>query len=142
VYPPWSQHKCINPLSCTLIPLPLHEFTTAPLKVAASLATTSRPLHDSDVHCNDDITVTFSTNPFGPSFPETIAVSGIHPTLGLDIQHDVDRQRCQLVAMKPGTPSHLLPQWKSRLRHAFLLSVDSTAVHTISDVQQTISLAR
>jgi hypothetical protein len=83
-----------------------------------------------------------STNPFGPSFPETITVSGIHPTLGLDIRHDVDRQRCQLVAMTPGTPSHRLPQWKSLLRHAFLLYVDSTAVYTISDVQQEISLAR
>jgi hypothetical protein len=54
----------------------------------------------------------------------------------------MERQRCQLVSMTPGTPSHQLPQCKSRLRHAFLLSVDSIAVHTISDVQQAISLAR
>jgi hypothetical protein len=142
VYPTWSQHKCITPLSCPLIPLPLHEFTPAPVAVAASLAATSRPLRDSDVHRNDGITVTFSTDPFGPSFPEKITVSGIHPTLGLDNRHDVDRQRCQMVAMTPGTPSHRLPQWKSRLRHAFLLSVDSTAVHTILDVQQAIALSR
>jgi hypothetical protein len=86
--------------------------------------------------------VTFSTDPFGPSFPETIPVSGIHPSLGLDIRHDMDRQLCQLVAMTPGTPSHQLPQWKSRLRHAFLLSVDTAAVHTISDVHKAIALAR
>jgi hypothetical protein len=54
----------------------------------------------------------------------------------------MDRQRCQLVAMTPGTPSHRLHQWKSRLRHAFLLSDDSTTVHTISDVHQAIALAR
>jgi hypothetical protein len=142
VYPTWYQHKCIYPLSCTLIPLPLHEFTPAPIAVKYSLAATSRMLHDSDVHRNDGITVTFSTDPFGPSFPETITVSGIHPNLGIDIRHDVDRQRCQLVAMTPGTPSYRLPQWKFRLRHAFLLSVDSTAVHIILYVQQAIALAR
>jgi hypothetical protein len=44
--------------------------------------------------------------------------------------------------MTPDTPSHRLPQWKSRLCHTFLLSVDSTAVYTILDVQQAIALAR
>jgi hypothetical protein len=85
VYPTWSQHKCITPLSCTPIPLPLHEFTPAPVAVAASLAATSRPLHNSDVQGNDGTRVISSTYPFGPSFPETITVSGIHRTLGLDI---------------------------------------------------------
>jgi hypothetical protein len=129
-------------LLCTLILLPRREFTPAPVDVAASIVTTSCPLHYSDVHRNDGITVTFITDPFGPSFPETRTVSGIHPTLGLDIQQDVDRQRYQLVAMTPGTPTHRLPQWKLCLRRAFLLSVDSNAKHTILDVQQEISLAR
>jgi hypothetical protein len=53
----------------------------------------------------------------------------------------MDRQRCQLIAMTSGTPSHRLPQCKSRLRHAFLLSMDTTAVQTISDVHQAITLA-
>jgi hypothetical protein len=41
VYLTQSRHKCIKPLSCTPIPLPLHEFTPAPVTVAASLAVTS-----------------------------------------------------------------------------------------------------
>jgi hypothetical protein len=144
MYPKRSQKKCITPLLCTLIPLLLHEFTPAPAPVAvtASVAASSRPLHASDVHRNDGITVNFSTDLYGPSFTETIPVSGIHPSLGLEIRHAMDRQRCQLVAMPPGTPSHRLPQWKSRLRHAFLLSVDAAAVHTSSDVHQAIALAR
>jgi hypothetical protein len=85
LYPKRSHHKCITPFSCTMIPLPLHEFTPAPVAVAASLAASSRALHGSDVHRNDGITVTFSTDPFGPSFPETISVSGIHPSLGLEL---------------------------------------------------------
>jgi hypothetical protein len=86
--------------------------------------------------------VTFSKDPFGPLFPETISVSGIHPCLGLELLHAMDRQRCQLVVMTPGTPSHQLHQWKSRLRHAFLLSVYTIDVHTTSDVHQAFSLAR
>jgi hypothetical protein len=140
VYPTRSRHKCITPLPCILILPPLHKFTPTPVAVAASLAVTSRPLHASDVHRNDGIAMTLSTDPFGPSFPETIYVSGIHPTLGIDIRHDMDRQRCQLVAMTPGKPSHLLPQWKLHLCHAFLLSVDTTAVYTILDVHQEIAL--
>jgi hypothetical protein len=100
-----SRH-CHAPLSCTMIPLPLHEFTPSPIAVAASLVASSRPLHGYVVHRNDGITVTFSTDPFGPSFPETISVSGIHQSLGLELRHAMDRQRCQLVAMTPGTPSH------------------------------------
>jgi hypothetical protein len=142
VYPTWSRHKCIAPLSCTLIPLPLHEFTPAPVAVEASLAPTSRLLHDSDVHHNDGIIVTFSTDPFGTLFPEKISVSGIHPTLGLDIRHGMDSQSCQLVAVTPGTLSRQLPQWRLRLCHAFPLSMDTTAVHTILDVHQAIALAR
>jgi hypothetical protein len=141
VYPTRSRHKYITPLPCTLITLSLHEFTPAPVAVAASVAAKSCPLHDSDVHRNDGIMVTFSTDQFGPSFPETISVSGIHSTLGLDIRHDTYRQRCQLVVMTPGTPSHRLHKCKLRLRHAFLLSVDTTAVHTILYVHQAIALA-
>jgi hypothetical protein len=85
MYPKRSHHKYITPLSCTLIPFSLHEFTPAPVAVAASLAASSRPLHGSDVHRNDGITVTFSTDPFGPSFSETISVSGIHPSLSLEL---------------------------------------------------------
>jgi hypothetical protein len=142
MYPKRPHHKCITPLSCTMIPLPLHEFTPYPVTVAASLAASSRPRHGSDVHRNDGTTVTFSADLFGPSFTETISISGIHPSLGLELRHSMDRQQCQLVAMTPGTPSHRLHQWKSRLRQAFLLSVDTTAVHTISDIYQAISLAR
>jgi hypothetical protein len=72
MYPKRSHHKCITPLSCNLILLPLREFTPAP--VAASLTASSRPLHGSDVHRNDGINVIFRTDPFCPSFPETIYV--------------------------------------------------------------------
>jgi hypothetical protein len=56
----------------------MNEFTYVPVTVVASVAT-------SDIDRNDSVTVTFSTDPFGPYFPETIVVSGIHQALGLDL---------------------------------------------------------
>jgi hypothetical protein len=100
----------------------MHEFTAAPVAVAASL--------------------TESTDPFGPSFPETIPVSGIHPTLGLDLHYDTESHRCQITKIDPGTLSHRIPQWRSHICHAFVLSIDQTPVHTIDFTLQEIAKAR
>jgi hypothetical protein len=118
-----------------LLPLPMNEFTSAP---AADIASVSA----SDIDLSSSVTVTFSTDPFGHSFPETIIVSGIHPTLGLFLHYDVNRHRCQVIKMDLGTTSHRLPQWKSRLRCAYILSVDTMSVHTIADIVLFISEAR
>jgi hypothetical protein len=79
----------------------MNEFTSAPFTIITSVTT-------SDIDRNENVTVTFSTDPFGPFLPQTIFVSGIHPTLGLNLHYDVDLHRCQLVTMDPGTPSHIL----------------------------------
>jgi hypothetical protein len=92
----------------------MNEFTSAPVAVIASVSA-------SDTDRNSSVSVTFSTDPFGQSFPDTIIVSGIHPTLGLVLHYNVDRHRCQLIKMDLGTPSHRLSQWKSRPRSAYFL---------------------
>jgi hypothetical protein len=56
----------------------MNEFTSAAFAIIASVTTSS-------IHHNNSITVTFSTDSFGPSFPETILVSGIHQTLSHDL---------------------------------------------------------
>jgi hypothetical protein len=106
-----------------------------PFAVIVSLAT-------SDIDRNDSATVTFSTYPFGSSFQDTIFVSSIHPTLGLNLHYDVDRHRCQLVTMDPGTPLRRLSQWKSRIRSVYILYIDTLSAHTIADVRLVISEAR
>jgi hypothetical protein len=75
-YPFRSRHSSLTPFLCKLLPLPMNEFTSAPAAVIASVSA-------SDIDRNSSATVTFSTDPCGQSFPETIIVSGIHPTLGL-----------------------------------------------------------
>jgi hypothetical protein len=104
----------------------MNEFTAAPVSVAASLTA-------SDTARSDGIMVAFSKDPFGPSFTEMILVSSIHPTLGLDLHYDTDHHRCQITKIDPGTPAHRLPQWRSHLHHAFVLSIDQAPVHTIAD---------
>jgi hypothetical protein len=133
-YPLHSRHKSITPFVCKLLPLPMNEFTSAPLAVITSVTT-------SYIYRNDGVTVTFITDPFGPSFLETIFVSGIHPTLGLNIHYDVNHHRYQLVTMDPDTLSHKLSQWKSHLFSAYILYIDTMSVHTIVDVRLVISEA-
>jgi hypothetical protein len=133
-YPLRSSHTSVISFVCKLLPLPMNEFTSAPFTVITSVTT-------SDIDRNDGVTINFSTDPFGPSFPGTIFVSSIHPTLGLNLHYNVDRHRCQLVTMDPGSPSHRLSQWKSHLRSTYILSIDTMSMHTIVDVRLVISQA-
>jgi hypothetical protein len=126
-YPLRSRHKIVTPFLYKLLPLPMNESTSAPVAAIASIAM-------SDICPSTNATVTFSTDPSGPYFTETIIVSGIHPSFGLDLQYYIDRHHCQLVKMDLGTPSHRLSQWKSRLRYAYILSIDMMSVHTITDM--------
>jgi hypothetical protein len=134
-YPFRSRHNSVTLFLCKLLPLPMNEFTSAPVAVVASVSAY-------DIDRNSSVTVTFSTDPFGQSFPETIIVSGIHPTLSLVLHYDVDLHRFHLIKTELGTPSHRLPQWKSRLLSAYILSIDTMSVHTIADKGVVISEAR
>jgi hypothetical protein len=134
-YPLRSRHKTVTAFLCELLPLPMNEFTSTSVAVVASVAM-------SEIDRNSSVTVTFSIYPVGPYFSETIVVSGIHPTLGLDLKYDVDRHSFQLVKMDPVTPSHRLSQWKSRLHYAHILSIDTISVHTIAGERLVICEAR
>jgi hypothetical protein len=87
----------LTPFIFKLFPLPMNEFTAALVAVAASLTA-------SGIARIDGVTFTFSTDPYGLSFPEMIPVSGIHPTLGLDLHYGTDRHRCKIPKMDHGTP--------------------------------------
>jgi hypothetical protein len=133
-YPLRSCNKTVTPFFCKLLPLPLNDFMCSPGAMIASAAT-------SDIDRNNSVTVTFITDHVGSNFPDTIIVSGIYPIIGLDLQYDVDRHRCQLVKMDPGTPSHRMSQWKSRLHYAYILYINTMSVHTIADIRLVIAEA-
>jgi hypothetical protein len=134
LYPFCLRHNYVTPFLCKLLPLPMNEFTSSPVAVIASVSA-------SDIDRNKSMTVTFRTDPFGQSFPEMIIVIGIHTTLGIVLHYNVDRHRCQLIKMDLGTPSHRLSQWKSRIRSAYVLSIDTMSAHTIAYIGLVISEA-
>ena len=113
-------------------PLPLLEFLSAPVASAAALSS------HSDVSRSAALTVEFCNDPFGPSFDEPVNIQGPHATAGLLLLFDIDRGRCQLTAMQPGTPAHRIHAWKSRLRGAYILRIDDTDVTTVLDVTDAI----
>jgi hypothetical protein len=130
-YPLRYRHKTVKPFMCKLLPLPMNEFTSALFAVIASIMT-------SDIDRNTSVTFNLVTDPFGPLFPETILVSGIHSMLILDLHYDIHRHLWLLVTVDPGTPSYRLFQWKSHLRSAYILYIDTAYVHTIADVRLVI----
>jgi hypothetical protein len=134
-YPMCSRHKTVPTFSCKLLTLTINEFTSAPFAVIASVTT-------SDIDHNNSVAVTFSTDSFGPSLSETILVSGIHLTPGLDLHYYVYRHHCQLIKMDPGKPSHRLSQWKSCFQSTYILSIDTMSIHTVADARLVISEAR
>jgi hypothetical protein len=75
-----------------------------------------------------------------PIIPQV--VSGIHPTFGLDLHYGTDRHRCQIMKMDPGTPAHHILQWRSRICHAFVISINQAPAHTIADALHAVAKAR
>jgi hypothetical protein len=116
-----SRHKSVTPGICKILPLLMNEFMSAPFAIVTSITA-------SDSDHNNSVTVTFITDPFGSSFRETIFLSCIHPTLGLDLHYDVDHRRCQLIKMDHGTPLHRMSQWKSCFIFACIISIDTMSV--------------
>jgi hypothetical protein len=86
------------------------------------------------------MSIALSGNPFGPSFTETISIQGQHPTAGLEVRYDPARQRVQLIHCTPGTPVARISRWRSRLKHAYLLSLNDIPIADISTLQSAISL--
>ena len=62
------------------------------------------------------------------------------PTLGFYFAEDPQHANVYLQGCQEGTQVSRLPRWKADLRHAVLLSIDTTRIHTIADV--TTALAR
>ena len=88
------------------------------------------------------MSIELSGNPFGPSFVESIPITGTHITAGLEVQFDPIRGCLCLLSCTPGTPAARISRWRSRLRFAYILSVNDVPVSTITDLVSAIAHAR
>jgi hypothetical protein len=134
--PPLPKFKPgITTLAC-YVPLPLLEFTSAPVTTAATLVA------DTPVSRYDALTIEMCGDPFGPSFDEPINIQGFHVTAGLLLLYDIDRGRCQITAMQPGTPVNRIHTWKSRPCGAYILRMNNHDVTSILGVTYAVRDAR
>ena len=134
--PPLPKLKAGAPPMACYAPLPLLEFASAPVATAATLVA------DIPVSRYDALSIELCGDSFGPSFDEPINIQGSHPTAGLVLLYDLDRGRCRLTAMQPGTPANRIHTWKSRLRGAYILRIDTHAMTSVFDISQAIQAAR
>jgi hypothetical protein len=131
--PPLTKFKPgITTLAC-YVPLPLLEFTSAPVATAAPL------IADTPVSRYDALTIELCGDPFGPSFDEPINIQGSHATADFLLLYDIDQGRCQITAaMQPGTPANHIHTWKSRLRGAYILRINTHDVTSILDATHAV----
>jgi hypothetical protein len=134
--PPLTKIKPgVTTLAC-YIPLSLMEFASAPVAAAATL------IADPTVSHYDALTIEVCGNPFGPSFDEPINIQGSHETAGLILLYDLDRGRCRITTMQAGTPANRIHTWKSRLRGAYILRINTRDVTTVLDIADAVQAAR
>mmetsp|Transcript_27281 Transcript_27281/g.38576 ORF Transcript_27281/g.38576 Transcript_27281/m.38576 type:complete len:214 (-) Transcript_27281:315-956(-) len=76
------------------------------------------------------MSIVLSGDPFGPSFMELIELDKLHPTSGFIFHFDKYRQRLHLLNCAKGTTAHQITRWRSRLRHAYLLAINSVHIDT------------
>jgi hypothetical protein len=133
--PPQLPTKLTNPPLALLTPLPLGEL---PYPTAAAAARAALPFSPDELG-----SVEFSLDPFGPSFRETVDITGTpHPTTGFVLHDDPDRHRPRITDCTPGTKAARIPRWRSRLRFGYVLAIDGQSVNTTTDVIHAIAKAR
>ncbi len=99
------------------------------------------------VSATDVAQIYMSPTPYNDAFEEELDLRKfnftLHRTAGMSfIPQDT---RLILASMVPSTPGARIPRWRTRLRGAWLLSVDGTPVNSIASVQQafnSLSLSR
>jgi hypothetical protein len=78
-----------------------------------------------------------SPNPFGSAFEDDLDLRkfdfNTHRTAGLCL-FEKD-QRIYLASMAPSTPDAPIPRWRTRIRGAWLITINGTPVSSISDAQ-------
>ena len=78
-----------------------------------------------------------SPDPYHEAFKEVIDLWRFdynqHRTVGLCLAHV--NGRLILGSIAPSTPAAKIPQWRSRIKGAWLIKIGNTAVSSISDAQ-------
>ena len=86
-----------------------------------------------------EMSIEQSGNPFVPSFIESIPLSSLHPTAGLELQLDPLCGRFCILGWLPSFPAAGMRCWRSRFCFAYILSVNAVQILTLTDFEQSIA---
>jgi len=138
-HPPLDKRmpKKVDTAPCQMHP-PLAEFSslTSPPAAAAARLTAAPPFDPGHS------ALTMSDDPLAKSFSETLPIGGEDPAAGLALEKEESAGRIKLIDCRKGAPTARIPRWRSRLRHAHLLTLDGKPVNSVEDAVQSISQAR
>ena len=99
--------------------------------------TAAEVVSDYLINSEDMAMIYVCLDPYATIFEEELDLRKMnlarHPTAGL-VLFEKDN-RVLLASMAPGTPGARIARWRTRIRGAWLIQVDGTPVHSISDVK-------
>ena len=117
---------------------PTHPTTPLPTPAhAAAAVVRHQRLTDRCTRVDIDA-INVSDDPFSFSFKETVNIDVDMDGAGLVLIDDPDRRRPILRDIRRGCPAHRIKFWRSRLRKAHLLRVDSEEVHSVAEAHTLI----
>jgi hypothetical protein len=145
--------KCWDiPDRCMMLPLPLNNLPTPPTEkrqYAARAARTQMKSSykkirgtklDFDLTRDDMATIYMSPDPYFEAFEQPIDLRKVdldkHATTGLNL-YETDG-RIYLASMSPGTSAAKIPDWRTRIRGAWLIKIGESVISSIADAQQAI----
>ena len=86
--------------------------------------------------------IEFSSDPYDFKTHRDVEIKGSHPTLGLKINQCPKRNLPQLQLCCASTPAAKLHNWRSELKHSYILQVNDIPVTTINDIENIIQKCR
>jgi hypothetical protein len=134
-YPSLVLHRpvpSLPPLAC-VTPLPISELLDTSMITLFSSAALTAP---------EVMSIDFSDDPFGPSFLETVPLSGSHETAGIETRFDSSRGRLQITHLLPGNAVSRIPRWRTRIKHAYLLTLNDIDIVDLPSFETTVAQMR
>ena len=152
---PHPPTKCwAIPDRCMMLPLPLNNLPTPPtetrqyaaraarMQMNSSCKKTRGTRLDFNLTRNDMATFYMSPDPYFDAFAQPVDLRKVdlnkHATAGLNL-YETDG-RIYLASVSPGTTAAKIPDWRTRIRGAWLIKIGESVISSIADAKQALQM--